>query len=294
MEIRYYVGNPVLPQWILLPPPPLPTETEESPFVYTFSDSGLVTRKHNNGAILGYKVVRKNSRARPWSFEIFSSDTGKWSVTQVTCPGPHGGFLLNTSNPVSFNGKLHWLDLSRRVIVHDFFSHDKQARAISLPDNLKCLPAFTIKNTPCGKMICTTSQGYFVLIDVGFIKEVNSYNVRVWRLKSDSWSWDHALEINMASVGLGPSCVPMAIDIEVIYLWDLQSKCFVACNLRTLAKSYGARKVGTPVNSNPFETRETVYKEDDFRSEHLSFLSHFVPSLQVLPTTLRKPKMIYI
>ncbi|ESQ28200.1 hypothetical protein EUTSA_v10019528mg, partial [Eutrema salsugineum] len=53
MMIRYYIGNPVLPQWIQLPDPPsLPRK--HFPYHYGFFDSGIVTRMHN-GALLGYK-----------------------------------------------------------------------------------------------------------------------------------------------------------------------------------------------------------------------------------------------
>ncbi|CAA7050600.1 unnamed protein product [Microthlaspi erraticum] len=261
--IRYYIGNPVLPQWIQLPPPP-PPKVDYMPF----TDSGLVTRMHNNVALLGYKVVRIFSQAllftsRTWRFETYSSDTGQWSITQVCRPGAALS-RIDTSNPVTLNGKLHWLDHLGCIFVHDFFSHDDQVRAISLPEKLQCGP------DTCRKIIFTTSQGYCVLVDAQLIEEVNSYNVRIWRLNSDCWSWGKAWEINMASVGLGSSCVPMAInyfDIDVIYLWDSEEKCFLAFNRRTLAKSYGARKADTFSSSKPF-----------------SCLSQFVPSLHVVPT----------
>ncbi|CAA7014368.1 unnamed protein product [Microthlaspi erraticum] len=251
MMIRYYLGNPVLPQWIQLPLPPSPPREEHSPFRDGFCDSGLVTRMHS-----------------------------RWSVTHVSCPGL-GVSLPSTSIPISLNGKLHWLGYHGRIIVHDFFSHKAQVLAISLPANLHRARGFCKS-----KMISTTSQGYYVIIDAELI---NRYNVRVWRLKRDSRSWEKAWEVNLARVGLGCSCVPMAInffDIHDIYLWDLEHKRFVACNLRTLAKSYGARKVGTQIDSSFENAFETVYKEDTFCLESRSLLLQFVPSLQVLPTIL--------
>ncbi|CAH2066526.1 unnamed protein product [Thlaspi arvense] len=74
-------------------------------------------------------------------------------------------------------------------------------------------------------------------------------------------------------------------DIDIIYLWELDTKCFLACNLRTHTKSYGARKDGYP-----FETRKTVCKEDSLCFEPRSSLSQFVPSLQIVPTL--EPKLI--
>ncbi|CAH8272767.1 unnamed protein product [Arabidopsis lyrata] len=279
---RYYIGNPVLTQWVQLSSPPYLPQ-----YRYHFIDLGLVTRMHN-GALLGYKVIRVYSEARhlavsrTWTFQIYSSDTGKWSVQHVSCPGQ--GVSPLTSNPVSLNGKLHWFHESRRIMVHDFFSHDDQVREICIParmlgsrwhrdDRGSCIRHGCA--SPCNKIICTTSQGYFVLIEAGLIDEVRSYNVRLWRLKSDSWSWEKAREINMACVGLGFKCVPMAInyfDIDIIYLWDLDRQCFVICNLRTNTKYYGGRKRGAP------------NKECTICYESRSCLSQFVPSLQIVPT----------
>ncbi|EFH48732.1 hypothetical protein ARALYDRAFT_911262 [Arabidopsis lyrata subsp. lyrata] len=277
MTKRYYIGNPMLQQWIQLSPPPYLTQ------YHFFIDSGLVTRMHN-GALLSYKVIRVYSEARhldvsrTWTFQIYSSEMGKWSVQHVSCPGD--GVSQQTSNPVSLNGKLHWFHESRRIMVHDFFSHDDQVREICLPArmlgsrwHLSCIRHGCA--SPCNKIICTTSQGYFVLIEAGLIDKVKSYNVRVWRLKSDSWNWEKAWEINMACVGLGLNSVPMAInyfDINIIYLWDLDRKFFIACNLRTHTKSHGNRKHGPP------------YKEDTMCLESRSCISQFVPSLQVVPT----------
>ncbi|CAH2066524.1 unnamed protein product [Thlaspi arvense] len=297
MTIRYFIGNPMLPQWIQLPPPPPPPLPREyHPLLQhgCYIDSGLVTRVHN-GALLGYKVVRIHSQAlhaynfETWSFEIYSSDTGEWSVKQVL-PGPElcG---LSRSNTVSLNGKLHWRDISGHIIVHDFFSHDDQLRAIRLPARKQGERYPFSVNPPSKKMIYTTSQGYFVLINVGLMEDVNkSYNVTIWRLKCDTWSWEKAWDINLACLGLGRSCVPVAIhcfDIDIIYLWDLDTKCFLACNLRTNTKSYGARKDGTPpidsTSQNPLETRRTVYKEDDFCIDPRSYVSPFCSVLARSP-----------
>ncbi|CAH2066521.1 unnamed protein product [Thlaspi arvense] len=263
LPLRYYIGNPVLRQWIQLP-----AVNND----YTYNELGLVTRMHNH-TLLCYKVVlieKEWSGSRTYRFLIFSSDTGEWSAKQVlSCPCP------STPNPVSLNGKLHWFDPTGRIIVHDFFSNDDQVRAISLPTKMQG------STRSSGQLVCTTSQGSFVLIDVGVMEDVTkSYNVRIWRLKCDSWSWEKAWDINLASLGLGRNCVPMAIncfDIDIIYLWDYYSKCFLACNLRTNTKSYGARKEVYPF-------------KDTLCLETWPRLSQFVPSLQVVPTL--KPKLI--
>ncbi|EOA19607.1 hypothetical protein CARUB_v10002858mg, partial [Capsella rubella] len=246
MTKRYYIGNPMLSQWIQLSSPPYLAQ------YHSFVDSGLVIRKHNS-AILGYKVIRIYSedmtsiiRTWSWTFQIYSSDTGEWSVQHVSCPGLYE-LPYSKCNPVSLNGKLHWFDdmYSRRIIVHDFFSYDDKIRELPLPVLMKS----TQHESSHNKIICTTSQGCFVLIEAELIEEVKSYNVRVWRLESDSWNWEKAWEINMACVELGVKCVPMAInyfDMDIIYLWDLDHKCYIACNLRTHTKTYGTRRHGAP------------------------------------------------
>ncbi|CAH2066538.1 unnamed protein product, partial [Thlaspi arvense] len=300
---RYYVGNPMLRQLIQLPPPPsLPRR--DLPRRYGFYDSGLVTRKHNS-TLLGYKVVRVDGEAlklglsQTWSFEIFSSDSGEWDVVKVSCPGD-GVVMLSTYSPVSVNGKLHWLDHTGRIIVHDFFSRDDQVRAISLParmqDNLWFPGALKVfAPLHAVRWSAPPRKDLLCLLMPGLMKDVNkSYTVRIWRLKCDSWSFEKAREINMACVGVGRSCVPVAInvfDVDIIYLWDFYSKCFLACNLRTNTKSYGARKVGTFVPDDrtipdPFEDHRYgfVYKEDTLCFEPRFCLSQFVPSSQAVPT----------
>ncbi|XP_019090148.1 PREDICTED: F-box protein At3g28330-like [Camelina sativa] len=283
MVISYYVVNPVLAQWIQLPPSSPDPPRDAYPYPGHYTDTGL-----------------------KWSFEVFSSDKGEWSVEQVSCPGG-GVSMRNVYNPVSLNGKLHWLDGSRGIIVHDFFSCDDQVRALPLPAMMESAEWLRSERRrrqidkcpfPLRKKICTTSQGYFVIIDVGSIDEVKSYNVKVMRLKTDSWNWEKAWEINMSCVELGFKCVPMAIncfDINIIYLWDLDRNCFLACNLRTHKILCGPRKDGATYNPKylcpsifreDHITREdgTFYKEDTFCYEPHSSLLHFVPSLQVIPT----------
>ncbi|EOA19624.1 hypothetical protein CARUB_v10002951mg [Capsella rubella] len=271
-EMVYYVGNPVIAQWIQLPLSSRPPRNAHT-YPSHYSDTGLVTRMRN-GALLGYKVVRIKNKSWnrsyfwEWSFEVFSSDTGKWRVVQVSCPG-HGVGMCNPSNPVSLNGKLHWLE-SSRVIVHDFFSCDDQVlRVLPLPRRTQ-----STEWQRC-KRICTTSQGYFVIIDVGYVEEVKSYNVRVMRLNTEFWNWEKVWEINMASVGLGFKCLPIAInffDSNIIYLWDLDHNCFLACNVRTHKKLCGTRK------------DVTADKEDTFCHESRYSLLQFVPTLQAIHT----------
>ncbi|KAF2545942.1 hypothetical protein F2Q70_00019728 [Brassica cretica] len=129
-SIRYYIGNPVLSQWTLLPPPPpiLPGNR--------YYESGLVTRMHN-GVILDYKVVRLHENIqsihrpnpRTLSFEIYSSDTGEWSYKHVSCPGDNRDLVI-VCNPITLNGKLYWHAEGKDdgIVVYDFFFDDDQAR----------------------------------------------------------------------------------------------------------------------------------------------------------------------
>ncbi|CAF1711549.1 BnaC03g66260D [Brassica napus] len=131
------------------------------------------------------------------------------------------------------------------IVVYDFFSDDDQARSIRLPDRMQryhphhsdASRCFEHCLCPCYKMICSTSQGFFVFIKAGRMTgKEEGYNVKVWRLiESDhSWEWDKAWEINMASIGIGFESVPMAInnfDVDIIYLWSLQHRRYVASNV---------------------------------------------------------------
>ncbi|WZZ47050.1 hypothetical protein YC2023_043309 [Brassica napus] len=184
----------------------------------------------HNGVILDYKVVRLHENIqsihspnpRTLSFEIYSSDTGEWSYKHVSCPGKDDD-----------------------IVVYDFFSDDDQARSIRLPDRMQryhphhsdASRCFEHCLCPCYKMICSTSQGFFVFIKAGRMTgKEEGYNVKVWRLiESDhSWEWDKAWEINMASIGIGFESVLMAInnfDVDIIYLWSLQHRRYVASNV---------------------------------------------------------------
>ncbi|CAN7032367.1 unnamed protein product, partial [Brassica rapa subsp. trilocularis] len=132
------------------------------------------------------------------------------------------------------------------IVVYDFFSDDDdQARSIRLPDRMQryhphhsdASRCFEHCLCPCYKMICSTSQGFFVFIEARRMTgKEEGYNLKVWRLiESDySWEWDKAWEINMASIGIGFESVPMAInnfDVDIIYLWSLQHIRYVACNV---------------------------------------------------------------
>lgn len=301
-SIRYYIGNPVLSQWTLLPPPPvLPGDR--------YYDSGLVTRMHN-GVILGYKVVRlhkniqrtDNPNPRTLSFEMYSSDTGEWSYKQVSCPG-HNPELVIQYNPITLNGKLYWHaeGMDDGIVVYDFFSDDDdQATSIRLPDRMQrfhpdhsdASRCFDFCMCPCYKMICSTSQGFFVFIEAGRMTgKEEGYNVKVWRLMikstdDHSWEWETAWEINMASIGIGFESVPMAInnfDVDIIYLWSLQHRRYVAYNVRTQTKYLGPSNRDGPAANEmylPCDISACFYPRNT--------LTQFVLSLQEVPKMFSK------
>ncbi|CAH8346582.1 unnamed protein product [Eruca vesicaria subsp. sativa] len=295
---RYYIGNPLLSQWTLLPSPPILPGNH-------YNDSGLVTRMHD-GVILGYKVVRlydniqntdhDDHSLRTLGFEIYSSDTGEWSYKQVSCPGGNGKLVMECF-PITLNGKLYWhAEGMDGIVVYDFFSdddNDDQARSIRLPDRMQRFHphhsdssrCFALCPCQCYKMICTTSQGFFVFVEAGRMTgKEESYNVKVWRLiKSDhhSWVWEKAWEINMASVGIGFESVPMAInnfDVDIIYLWSIQHRRYIAFNVRTQTKYLGP--------SNHDDTHNRRCLNACFYPRNT--LTQFVLSLQEVPKMFSK------
>lgn len=128
MTQSYYISNHVLPQWVQLSSPPyLPDQYHRCAY------SGLVTRWHPLGlqGVVHMFIGNLMFFSPTWTFHIYLSDTSEWCVQQVSFPGHCVSH--NTFNHVSLDGKLHLLDeFRRRIIVHDFFSHDIQVQTICL------------------------------------------------------------------------------------------------------------------------------------------------------------------
>ncbi|CAH2047499.1 unnamed protein product [Thlaspi arvense] len=206
--LKSFVGNPVLQQWVEIPPPP----SKSSP-------TGLVTRVEN-GAVSSFKVVRTKvertemGMMNVWSVYVYSSETGLWTFKRIRSSCRVSGLVP----ALNLDGKLYmWdnrcgsVDTEFGVLVgYDFYAEkgdddDDQCRVIPfpLPDNKyvrRCL---------------TTSRGDVLYVEILYRRE----------------------EIDMASVGFDVFCFPLAMnpyDADIIYLWSRQHECLVSGNLRTL------------------------------------------------------------
>ncbi|EFH67808.1 hypothetical protein ARALYDRAFT_891924 [Arabidopsis lyrata subsp. lyrata] len=218
---KSFVGNPVLQQWVEIPPPPCPCAT-----------TGLVTRVDEDGVVSGFKVVRtcQKIEARDRGMYVrrvyvYSSDTGLWTFKRLLNSRP-----VNHP-PVNINGMLYLWE--RRVgstkhgviVAHDFYGPeaDDNCQVIPLPD-------------PSGyqdvKSCLTTSGG-----DVIYIARIYQI-LKLWKMNKNSengW-WQLSREINMPDVMYFCFCIPMAMnpfDNDIVYLWSQKHHCLVTGNLRT-------------------------------------------------------------
>ncbi|XP_010554106.1 PREDICTED: putative F-box/kelch-repeat protein At1g15680 [Tarenaya hassleriana] len=240
----YYVSNPVLRQWVEIPPPQSESIEDEDDY---FKILGLVTHVEN-GAVSGYKVVRMAKFfAGPTSldFQIYSSETGEWTIKEIHCPRAIR-IMLNV-DPINLNGSLHWLEVGvlttdfipqnfipfdPAILTHDFYANGSEAdqfRIISLPDNQQIFP--------CNENFFTTSGGFLMYINTN--KNRNP-KVRVWKLKnngSDSGNdWEMLWDMNLSSIGFGRWWIPKAMhpfETDVIYVWNPHMELLVSFNMRT-------------------------------------------------------------
>ncbi|VVB17379.1 unnamed protein product [Arabis nemorensis] len=220
------VGNPVLQQWVEIPPPPEPCVA-----------TGLVTRvEEENGVVSSFKVVRTcQSRDRDmeemfvWRVYVYSSETGLWTLKRLVSSYPI--FYAASYPSMNLNGMIFmWemdsdsIDQPGVLIPHDFWNEesDDQCQVIPLP-----LPY----NKHVRRCLTTTSGGD----DVIYI-EIIDRKLKVWKLNINfEWRLSRE-EINMESVGFDFDCFPMAMnpfDSDIAYLWSRQHCCLVTGNLKT-------------------------------------------------------------
>lgn len=220
-SFKSFVGNPVLQQWVTIPPPPclcFPT--------------GLVTRVDEAGVVSSFKVINTCLKAQlmhhemfAWTVYVFSSETGLWTSKRLLSSHPIN--YIGSYPPVNLNGMLYLLDKrgdSIVLIAHDFYGPevDNQCQVIPLPG----------QNDKHVRRCLTTSEG-----DVIYI-EVLDQRLKVWKLNNNSESgwWQLSWEINMVSVGYDVDFLPMAMnpfDSDIVYLWSRQHCFMVSGNLRT-------------------------------------------------------------
>lgn len=228
---KTFVGNPVLQQWVEIPPPPQDCKV-----------TALVTRLDEDGVVSSFKVVRtcdpdESVAPNEWRVYVYSSETGLWSLkrllssvpVQYTCYYP----------PVNVDGVIYrWeriVDNSEpgSLLAYDFFGPedgDDCCQVIPLPlpyneDVRRCL---------------TASGGDVVYIEVlDGILEVWTLNKNKNGSGGSSGEWWHLSgeEINLVSaLGYDLDCFPMALnpfDADIVYVWSCQDSCLVSGNLKT-------------------------------------------------------------
>ncbi|CAH2078075.1 unnamed protein product [Thlaspi arvense] len=271
-----FVGNPVLQQWVEIPPPPHRSDV-----------FGLVTRVDPEcGAVLGFKVVRLAAvvpiKASPGalmsstylSLCVYSSDTGVWTSEGLYCPR-----YISNRAAMTLNGMIYLSQTQPGVLIsHDFYAESDQCSLTPLPD-----PFHSNLNE---RAALTTSRGF-----VMYIKTLGQNRLKVWRLVKDSgdacWQllWDVCLPFTLGSHA------PMAVhpfDADIVYIWSQHSHRLVSCNLRT--QNYGILGAGDDDDAHQnFFMNHSVCDENideiwSFRSSDWDFgpsidLSQFVPPL---------------
>ncbi|ESQ30480.1 hypothetical protein EUTSA_v10011517mg [Eutrema salsugineum] len=227
---KSFVGNPVLQQWVEIPPPP-----------DQCTATGLVTRVDENGAVSGFKVVRTCDtwrRTEPrdmggmyvWRVFVYSSETGTWTFKRLLSSHPVN--YTGSYPPVNHNGMLYLREKGSDpneptgvLVAHDFYGPEDDNRCLVIP-----LPLMSSENV----RRCLTTSGEDV-----FYVEILCPRLKVWRLNnnysvsSEWWHLSREQEINLASV---LDCFPMAVnpfDADIVYLWSQQHECLVSGNLRT-------------------------------------------------------------
>ncbi|KFK41881.1 hypothetical protein AALP_AA2G184100 [Arabis alpina] len=212
-----YVGNPVLQQWVEIPPP------LDSSRLF-----GFVTCVDEDGVVLSFKVVRlyqvllsNDYVSHSLSVSLYSSDTGMWTSKLLHCPC----LIINMITFMTLNGTVYFYDLSQSgaFAAHDFYSESDQFRVIHYPDH-------SSDNNPKFIRSLTTSRGFVMYIRTLAQEEETVF--KVWRLNNDD-SWQVLWNLGLPSISTN---VPMAMhpfDSGIVYLWSLQNRHLVTCNLRT-------------------------------------------------------------
>ncbi|XP_010554161.1 PREDICTED: putative F-box protein At3g23950 [Tarenaya hassleriana] len=225
----YYVSNPVLRQWVEIPP----SHQED----HHFKISGLVTRVEN-GVVSGYKVVRMETVfvAKPTSSDvrIYSSETGEWTIEKIQCPRAVD-FIVNF-DPVNLNGSLYWLQASmlshaelnridQAIISLDLYADGSEAdrvRTISLPDHQPPIS--------CRHNFLTTSGGF--LMHIRMLRENGNPRVRVWKKSNGSDDWVMMWDMNTTCLEWVPKAMH-PFETDVIYMWSPNAEIMVSFNMRT-------------------------------------------------------------
>ncbi|VVB04303.1 unnamed protein product [Arabis nemorensis] len=214
----FYVANPVSRQCVEILPRDGPRET--------FWILGIATRTQD-GVVLGYKVVLLKTN---FSFLVYSSETGLWSLETVRFPFSFVSQEFN--NPISLNGQLHWL--AHNLEHQDFVvSVDFYAATGTGPDRCRATPFPDLDKNPKFKRVCSTSQGFLMYMNI--VSEQNKEDkLCLWRLKCGEWQL--VSEISPAFIEANMYYIPLGInpiDAKTVYFWsgDRNHQCLLSVNL---------------------------------------------------------------
>lgn len=214
----FYVANPVSRQCV-----------EILPHIHAmerFWILGIVTRTENE-VVLGYKVVLLNNFT---SFLIYSSETGSWSLETVSFP-----FIFiaqEFNNPISLNGKLHWLahnpEYKDFLVSFDFYANGDNKDS----DRCRVTPFPDLDKTTKFKRACTTCQGFLMYINIVSIAKVDK--LCVWRLEREGWQL--VSEISTGFITTGFDYIPLGMnpfDDKLVYFWrgNMQGQDLLSINL---------------------------------------------------------------
>nr|VDC91960.1 unnamed protein product [Brassica rapa] len=216
----FYVANPVSRQCVEILP--------HNHAMERFWILGIVTRTEDE-VVLGYKVVLLEKKKNFTSFLIYSSETGSWSLETVSFPFTFIAQEFN--NPISLNGKLHWLahnpEYKDFLVSFDFYpSGDKGS------DRCRVTPFPDLDKTTKFKRACTTCQGFLMYINIVSVAEVDK--LCVWRLKSEGWQL--VSEISTDIVTAGFDYIPLGMnpfdDKLVYFFWgNMEGQDLLSINL---------------------------------------------------------------
>ncbi|XP_021761327.1 putative F-box protein At3g23950 [Chenopodium quinoa] len=245
-QSKYYVCNLLTKQWRALPP--IPGRHVEDDMAI-----GLVTY----GDILpifNYKVVRilkLGSHSSHLIAEIFSSDTGEWSESLLSCPQSIRRIWQFRTSAVTLNNALHWIingnDGETIIVLDPFSGINGQCRLIDPPFELKFEMAHVCLGTCREKLRMSTIKGVHP-----------NRMLKVWELKDyDKGEWllqyriclkemvfvsDYQFNMLEFSTNLVLSFHPK--DEDVVYL-----RChnhIVKCNMRKGTLDVVSKCLGDP------------------------------------------------
>ncbi|CAF2368556.1 unnamed protein product [Brassica napus] len=166
-ESYCYVGNPVLKQWIRIPPAPSYSVV-----------LGLVTRLDEDGVVSSFKVIRidsvqstNNDLACIWRVFIYSSEIGIWSFKKIY--SPH--HIQNMYYYITLNGTIYISCVSVHGVVllsHDFYSESNEFRVVKLPE---------YQSDKKGIRRSLTTSGGFIMYVTAFYQTEDDV-LKIWRL----------------------------------------------------------------------------------------------------------------